>query len=208
MKTILIPIAAATLLVASACSSVRYDDPDKVETINIDYGSSDLKAFAAAMSESMTRAQQLSYYEKEGSDKRIIVYTAGIDNRTSEHIDTGGIVDSIRVALLQSGKFRLAATEQGQDDLAQQVRFQQGSGRVDPAQAKAFGKQIGADMTLLGTLRSIEKSKKRNLEDGMKKTDDVYYQFVMELVDITTGETIWAEQKDLRKTKKGGWFGA
>jgi PBP1b-binding outer membrane lipoprotein LpoB len=87
------------------------------------------------------------------------------------------------------------------------VRFQQGSGRVDPTQAKAFGKQLGADMVLTGTLRSIEKSRARNIEDADGKTDDVYYQLVMELVDITSGESIWAEQKEIRKTKKTGLFG-
>lgn len=199
---------AAALALAAGCSSVRYDDPGKVETINIDFGSTDLQNMAGAMTQSLVEAQQLSYYQKSGDDKRIVVYSAGIENRTSEHIDTSGIMDSIRVALLKSGKFRLAATQQGQDELAEQVRFQQGSGRVDPAQAKAFGKQIGADMTLIGVLRSIEKSRPRNVEQAGQKTDDVYYQFVMELVDISTGETIWAEQKELRKTKKTSLFGS
>jgi hypothetical protein len=201
-------LAATSALLLAACSStIRYDDPGKVETINIDFGSTDLQTLAGSMADSLSTAQQLSYYEKEGADKRIIVYTAGIDNRTSEHIDTGGIMDSIRVSLLKSGKFRLAATQQGQDELAEQVRFQQGSGRVDPAQAKAFGQQLGADMVLTGRLRSIEKGRPRNVEDAGAKTDDVYYQFVMELTDITTGEVIWADQKEIRKTKKTSLFG-
>ena len=199
---------AATLTLACSCSSVRYDDPGKVETINIDFGSTDLQNMAGAMTNSLTEAPQLSYYQKSGDDKRIVVYSAGIENRTSEHIDTSGIMDSIRVTLLKSGKFRLAATQQGQDELAEQVRFQQGSGRVDPEQAKAFGKQLGADMTLIGVLRSIEKTRGRNIEEAGQKTDDVYYQFVMELVDITTGETIWAEQKEIRKTRKTSLFGS
>jgi uncharacterized protein (TIGR02722 family) len=208
MKTRLIPLAAAAALLGSACAStIRYDDPGKVETINIDFGSTDLQQMAGSMADSLSAAPQLSYYQKEGDDKRIIVYTAGIDNRTSEHIDTGGIMDSIRVSLVKGGKFRVAATVQGQEDLAEQVRFQQGSGRVDPTQAKAFGKQLGADMVLTGTLRSIEKGRPRNVEDAGARTDDVYYQFVMELVDITTGETVWAEQKELRKTKKTSLFG-
>ncbi len=199
---------ASSALLAFACAStIRYDDPGKVETINIDFGSTDLQTLAGSMAESMTSAPQLSYYQKESDDKRIIVYSAGIDNRTSEHIDTSGIMDSIRVSLIKGGKFRLAATKQGQDELAEQVRFQQGSGRVDPSQAKAFGQQLGADMVLTGTLRSIEKSRPRNIEDAGGKLDDVYYQFVMELVDISTGETIWAEQKELRKTKKTSLFG-
>lgn len=199
---------ALTLALAAGCTStVRYDDPGKVETINIDFGSTDLQQLAGSMAESLGAAQQLNYYQKDGDDKRIVIYSAGIENRTSEHIDTSGIMDSIRVALLKSGKFRLAATQQGQDELAEQVRFQQGSGRVDPAQAKAFGQQLGADMVLIGRLRSIEKSRGRDLEGGGSKVDDVYYQYVMELTDITTGETVWADQKELRKTKKTGIFG-
>lgn len=207
MKTTSLCLTLALALAAACTSTIRYDDPGKVETINIDFGSTDLQQLAGSMAESLGGAQQLNYYEKQGDDKRIVIYSAGIENRTSEHIDTGGIMDSIRVALLKSGKFRLAATQQGQDELAEQVRFQQGSGRVDPEQAKAFGRQLGADMVLVGTLRSIEKSRGRDLEGGGSKVDDVYYQYVMELVDITTGETIWAEQKELRKTKKTGLFG-
>jgi hypothetical protein len=192
-----------------ACSSVQYDDPDKVETLTIDFGSTDLKSMAAAMVDSMIAAPQLAYldHEGKGDDKRIIIYTAGVNNRTSEIIDTTGITDSIRTSLLKSGRFRLAATDQGQDDLGEQVRFQQGSGRVDPGQAKAFGKQIGADVVLLGNLRSIEKGKGRSLESGGTKHQDVWYQFVLELTNIETGEVIWIEEKDLRKTGKTGLFG-
>jgi uncharacterized protein (TIGR02722 family) len=207
MKTTSFCLTLTLALAAGCTSTIRYDDPGKVETINIDFGSTDLQQLAGSMAESLGGAQQLNYYQKQGDDKRIVIYSAGIENRTSEHIDTGGIMDSIRVALLKSGKFRLAATQQGQDELAEQVRFQQGSGRVDPEQAKAFGRQLGADMVLVGTLRSIEKSRGRDLEGGGSKVDDVYYQYVMELVDITTGETVWAEQKELRKTKKTGLFG-
>jgi uncharacterized protein (TIGR02722 family) len=196
-----LPLVPFLLLGAGACRTVQYDDPDKVETLTIDFGSTDLKTLASGMVDSMIAAPQLAYIDHggKGDDKRIIIYTAGVNNRTSEHIDTTGITDSIRTSLLKSGRFRLAATDQGQDDLGEQVRFQQGSGRVDPTQAKAFGKQIGADMVLLGNLRSIEKSHGRS--------DDVWYQFVLELVDIETGEIIWIEEQDIRKTEKSGIFG-
>ena len=202
---------AAVLLLplAVGCTTLQYDDPDKVETVTIDFGSTDLKMLAGGMVDSLVSAPQLAYYNHEGKgdDKRIIVYTAGVNNRTSEHIDVTGITDAIRTALLQSGRFRLAATDQGQDDLGEQVRFQQGSGRVDPDQAKAFGKQIGADMVLLGNLRSIEKRKGSSLESAGISKDDVWYQFVLELVDIETGEIIWMEQEEIRKTKQTGVFG-
>jgi uncharacterized protein (TIGR02722 family) len=201
--------ALALCVLAAGCSSVQYDDPDKVETVNIDFGSTDLKTLASAMVDSMVAAPQLAYYEHDSksADKRIIVYTAGVNNRTSEHIDTSGITDSIRTSLLKSGRFRLAASNQGQDDLGEQVRFQQGSGRVTPEMAKAFGKQLGADMILYGNMRSIEKKRGRSLESGGGKVEDVYYQFVLNAVNIETGEIIWADQTELRKTARTGLFG-
>jgi uncharacterized protein (TIGR02722 family) len=202
-------LALAGLLVATACSGVKYDDPEKVETLNIDFGSTDLQTLAADMVQSLNTAPQLAYLDNpdKGQDKRIVMFMGGVNNRTSEHIDTTAITDSIRVALLNGGKFRFTATPQGQDELAEQVRFQQGSGRVDPALAKAFGKQLGAEVVLLGNLRSIEKTKHRNIEEGLSRKEDVWYQFVLECVNIETGEIVWANEKEIRKTKKTGIFG-
>jgi penicillin-binding protein activator len=193
-----------------ACSSVGYGDPDAVETINIDYGSTDLQSFAAKMVESMNTAPSLNYFEHPGKtqDKRVIVYFGGIDNATSEHIDTGSIRDSIQTALLKGGKFRFVAGKPGQQEIGDQVAFQQGSGRVDPTQAKAFGKQLGADVVVYGTLRSIEKQKGRSLETGGMKTDDVYYKFTLQCDSIETAEVLWMEEKELRKTAKTGLFGS
>jgi uncharacterized protein (TIGR02722 family) len=201
-----LPLALAAL---AGCSSVQYDDPQKVETVNIDFGSTDLQTLAQDMVQSLTESPALSMYDHPGKegDKRVILYMGGVDNRTTEHIDTGGILDKMRVALLSSGKFRIATTQQGQDELAEQVRFQQGSGRVDPAQAKAFGRQIGADAVLYGTLRSIVKKRGSSLED-VQSTKDVYYQFVLETVDIETGEVIWANESEIRKVRRKGPFGS
>ena len=197
------------LLALSACSSVKYDDPDKVETLTIDFGSTDLQTMASDMVNSLNGAPQLAYLENPNktSDKRIIMFMGGVNNRTSEHIDTQGITDSIRSALLQGGRFRFVASPQGQDEIGDQVRFQQGSGRVDPAQARAFGKQLGAEVVLYGTLRSIEKSKGRSVESGLQKKEDVWYQFVLECSNIETGEIIWSNIKEMRKTEKRSLFG-
>lgn len=207
MKHIALGLLALPFAIAG-CSSLEYDDPAKVETLTIDFGSTDLQMLSGHMVESLIRDPKLSTYAKPGDDQRIVLYFGGIDNRTTEHIDTGGISDAIRVPILQSGKFRIVAGQQGQGEIGDQVRFQQGSGRVDPEQAKAFGRQLGADMILYGNLRSIEKSKARSPEEDMKKKDDVWYQFTLEATDITTGEVIWADQKEIRKTKKTGVFGS
>ena len=209
MKKPALTLLFGSLLLACGCSSLDYGDPDKVETLTIDFGSTDLQILAGTMVQSLNESPALAYVDHpgKGDDKRPILYIGGVQNRTSEHIDTEGITDSIMVSLQQGGRIRIAASAQGQDEIGEQVRFQQGSGRVDPAQAKAFGKQIGADLILYGTLRSIEKHKGRNLEDGLYKKDDVWYQFVLSCENIESGEVIWANEETIRKSKKTGVFG-
>ena len=210
MNQILRAVALAAAIAATACSSTRYGDPESVETVNVDWGSTDLQTFSKKMVQSLIDSPQLAYLDHpgKGEDKRVIVYMGGIRNQTSEHVDTEGVSDRIRTDLLQSGRFRFVAGEPGQQEIGDQIRFQQESGRVDPEMAKQFGRQLGADIVLYGTLRSIEKKKGRSLESGGTKTVDVYYQFVLNAVNLETGEIIWAEQGEIRKTARTGLFGS
>ena len=202
-------IVLFSTLCAAACSSIGYEDPGKTETINIDYGSTDLQTLAGGMVESLVAAPQLNYLENpgKGDDKRIIVYVGDVENRTSEHIDTQAITDKIETQLLKSGKFRFVAADAGQEEIGEQVRFQQSSGRVREDMMRSFGQQLGADVILYGTLRSIEKRKGSSIESGGTRTQDVYYKFVLRCVNIDTGETIWIDEKELRKTERTGFFG-
>lgn len=206
LRRTLVPVA---FVLAAACSSIRYDDPGRVETLTIDYGSTDLQTLSAEMVDSLIASPQLNYLENsgKGEDKRIIVYTGKVENRTAEHIDTEGITDKIQTALLKSGKFRFVAEKAGQAEIEEQVRFQQETGRVREDMMRAFGKQLGADVIVYGTLRSIEKGRGRSLESGGTKKEDVYYQFVLKCVNIDTAEVIWQDEAELRKTERTGIFG-
>lgn len=202
-------LVPTVLTLAASCSSLRYDDPGRVETLTIDYGSTDLQTLSAEMVESLIQAQQLNYLENggKGDDKRIIVYTGSVENRTREHIDTQGITDKMQTALLKSGKFRFVAEKAGQGEIEDQVRFQQETGRVREEMMRSFGKQLGADVILYGTLRSIDKSKGSSIESGGTRKQDVYYQFVLKCVNIDTAEILWQEEAELRKTERTGIFG-
>ncbi|MEW6072266.1 MAG: penicillin-binding protein activator LpoB [Planctomycetota bacterium] len=207
MKKSLSILALAAVL--GACSSVDYDDPGRTETLTIDFGSTDLQNLAGGMVESLISSQGLNYLDSsgKGDDKRIIVYMGGVENRTSEHIDTQGITDKIQNQLLKSGKFRFVAAQAGQDEIGEQVRFQQGSGRVREDMMRSFGKQLGADVVLFGALRSIEKRKGSSIESGGVRKEDVYYQFTLQCVNIDTAEILWMEEEELRKTERTGPFG-
>lgn len=208
MKSTPILLAVGLAPWAASCSSTSYKDAAAEETIDVDWGSTDLQTFSQHMVDSLLESPQLGYLQGpgKGDDLRIIAYMGGVENRTVEHIDTQGITDSIRTALL--GKFRFVAGDPGQNEIGEQVRFQQGSGRVDPQMAKAFGKQLGADVVIYGTLRSITKKTGRSLESLGTKTEDRYYQFVLNCVNIETGEIIWANEEELRKRQTVALFGS
>jgi uncharacterized protein (TIGR02722 family) len=210
MNTFVKVFVGAAVAVLAACSSTHYGDAQSVETVNADWGSTDLQTFSSKMVKSLIDSPQLAYMNTagKGDDKRIIAYMGGVRNETSEHINTEGVTDSIRTELLQSGRFRFVADKYGQGEIGDQVHFQTESGRVNPEMAKKFGKQLGADVVIYGALRSIDKRKSRSLESAGVKTEDVYYQFVLNCENIETGELIWSDKGEIRKTQKTGLFGS
>ncbi|MEX1025269.1 MAG: penicillin-binding protein activator LpoB [Planctomycetota bacterium] len=194
---------------AVSCSSIDYGDPEAEETLTIDYGSTDLQSLAADMVESLNAAPGLSFLEKpgKGDDTRLLVYMGGVENKTSEHIDTAGITDKMQAALMKQGKFRFVAAQPGQNEIGEQVRFQQGSGRVREEMQREFGKQLGADVVVYGSLRSIDKRRGGSVENLGTRRQDKFFQFVLKAADIDTGELIWVEESEIRKSARTGLFG-
>ncbi|HRV83025.1 MAG: penicillin-binding protein activator LpoB [Planctomycetes bacterium] len=209
MKLYSLLSATFLFLPLTACSSQsHYVDADKSEGVTIDYGRGDLNRFAESMVTSLLEFPGLSHLDHagKGDDKRIVLYFNNIVNETREHISMGGIRDQILDGLVKDGRFRIVAGEQGQSEIGDQVRFQQDSGRVNPELAKAFGKQLGADVVVYGALRDIVKTDNRDLENLGTKTRDVFYQFFLRMDNIETGETIWTNTKQLAKREVLGLF--
>jgi len=207
MRAIALTLGVA--LLGSACSSTRLSNAQDDERINADFGSTEIHRFAEAVVSDLLASPRLSYYGKpdENGDARVIAIMGGIQNETDEHINTRMISRPITAALL--GKFRFVAEDLGQAEIEKQVRFQQGSGRVDPARAAAFGKQYGAQVILYGSLASITKVKGRSLESLGTKKKDRYYQFDLKCVDVNTGEIIWqAQPVEMRRTQVVSLFGS
>lgn len=200
----------ALALGAVSCSSTSYKNAQDEETINIDWGSTDLQTFSKHMADSFIQSPSLGYLNKpyKGQDQRIVMVMGGITNETMEHINRNMISERVREAMMQSGKFRFVAGDVGQAEIDKQVRFQQGSGRVDPAKAIAFGKQQGAEVVLYGNLSSIEKEKGRSIETLGTKKEDVFYQFTMNALNIETGEIMWTNVEELRKQQVTSLFGS
>ncbi len=181
---------ALTLTAGCAKKSVvRYGDATSVETTDISFGSTDLQKVAGEMTDSLLLSPVVGTLTQ---NKRPIMFVERIKNKTSEHIDTESITDSVSTKLLRSGKFRFV--DMGRVEAArEQMKFQQDGGMVDASKAVQFGKQVGAEYMLYGNLSSIVKSN--------KDKSDVYYKFTLRLMDLESGLVEWADETEIRKTK-------
>ncbi|MEC8494552.1 MAG: penicillin-binding protein activator LpoB [Planctomycetota bacterium] len=204
-------LAAATLLLGSGCSSLGYGDPDATETVTIEFGSTDLQTFASTMAESLLASPNLSFMDTsaKGDDKRVIAVQGGIANETREHINTAQILREMNETIVNSGRMRLVAGAEnnGQDLIAERVRFDQDTGRVRADMAKEFGKQLGADVVIYGALSDIYKERGRSIESLGSKRKDLFYQFSMSAVNVETGEILWTKTTDIRKKETVSLFG-
>lgn len=180
------------LLVACSGTDVNYDDPGQVETMDVQFGSTDLLQIAQEMTQSFTNSHDW------GTERPRVVF-GGVKNATTQHIDTVNITDTISTSLVQSGKFSVLAGEQGMGEIMKELGFQD-SDRVNPATAAAYGKQLGAEFVLYGRFTEIRKE----VDD---KTNS-WLKFTMSAVKVETRELVWADEKQISKTaEKTGLFG-
>ncbi|MGO9145590.1 MAG: penicillin-binding protein activator LpoB [Desulfomonilia bacterium] len=192
MKRLYLLLSIAALVsIFWGCAStpvVSYGNPDQVETVTADFGSTDLQMIAEKMVNSLLASPVIS------SGSRPVIYVQHVRNKTDEHIDTESVTDKIKVTMLKSGKVRFSAVGDVKDELVNQLEFQASSGMVDPKTAKSIGRLVGADYFLYGELASIKKSAGR--------VKDVYFKFTLNLVNIQTGLIEWADEKEIRKQAK------
>ncbi len=188
MKRFLLLIVLLLNYGCASTPSVSYGDAGQVETVTADFGSTDLQLIAEKMVTSLLSTPLLQ------SGQRPVIYVHRVKNKTDEHIDTKAVTDKIKVQLLKSGRVKISAVSEVNDEMVRQMEYQTSSGIVDPSTAKRFGSQVGSDYFLYGEIISIKKSAGR--------VADVYYKFTLNLVNIETGLIEWADEEEIRKQAK------
>ena len=197
----LVLVSVLSLLALSGCGgpstgrtqgmgNTYYGDPGDVETVTSKWGSTDLQMTAESMTQSLLASRWISRAQEPPKIRLRVVR-----NLTSEHIDTKGITDKIRIQLLRSGQVRFLADMSNMSDVDDERQFTEASTRRGENKLMA-----DTDYIVTGTVRSIRKT--------TRNVADVYYQITLELVDPQSGEIMWADEKEIRKsttTPKIGW---
>ena len=125
--------------------------------------------------------------------KRPVLDVTGIKNRSTMHLDTKSITDSIRTKLVRSRKFRFMDSSNAADDL-QFMNDQAMNGMTDPKKAVRAGRQSAAQMYLYGAV-----SEMRDQTNGVT---DRYFKFTLNLKDLATGEIVWTDEQEIRKEQR------
>ncbi len=191
-----VTLVAGSLLLLQGCSTkVGYQDATGVETTTIDFGSTDLQQIAAKMVDSVLTFPPIVQVTNE---RRPVMFVDKIKNKTTEHIDTESITDTISTRILRSGKFRFVDMTKVAE-VQEQLSFQNNSGMVNQDAAAQIGRQIGAEYMMYGNLSSI-----------VKKTNDVkdvYYKFTLKVMHLESGIVEWSDEKEIRKQREKSLFG-
>lgn len=202
MYKCLLPALVLFLAMATGCATtggtgrtgsggaVSYGDAKAVETVTEDFGSTDLQTTAEDMTQSLLETR---FIAKAVAPPKVRLRQVKV--LADEHIDSKAITDKIRIKLLKSGMVRFLADELNLDEVNKERDFTETSTKKTDLKA-----MTNSDYIITGTVRSIKKS-----NSDLK---DVYYLITMELVDPQSGETVWADEKEIRKTvakKTIGW---
>ncbi|MCV5899296.1 hypothetical protein OFN63_24630, partial [Escherichia coli] len=92
MKKSIIALLGLAVILGGCSNKVSYGDSQATETTTIDFGSTDLQKIAGEMVDSMMMSGSVAAITR---DQRPIVFVERIKNKTSEHIDTESITDTI-----------------------------------------------------------------------------------------------------------------
>lgn len=163
----------------------KYDDVQKENLMNDQWSETDMQKAVADLVASAVQHPTL----KSAKGLPILMVT-GLQNKTSEHIDTQNIMDMVKVELMNTGKVAFIDKEARQD-IADEYNYQN-SGMVGEETKKGPGGQTGADFIMNGRLDSIVQ------EVGKDKS--VYYKLTLNLTNLKTGVISWSQYKQIRKT--------
>jgi len=191
MKKIIAILIIFPFLITGCATKVKRMETDKIKDVSGSWNDTDSRFVAESMIEDcLSRPWYNEANRKLGKKPTIIVGT--VSNKTMEHINTGTFVEEIQRALINSNKAAFVASAEERGELRTERLEQDEYARIETV--KEFGKEIGADYMLIGTLSSIiDKEGRRQV---------VFYQTNLKLVDIETNQIVWNGEKKIKKYVK------
>lgn len=178
----------AIISLGSCARSIKRIDPGTQTDLSGRWNDTDSRVTAEAMIEQMFGNAWSVAFEQQHRKKPVIVVGL-INNKSHEHISTETFIKDLEKAIVRNGSIRLVQAGEKREELRRERAGQQEF--ASPETAKKWGRELGADFMLQGTVNSIV--------DSYKKDQTVMYQIDLELSNIETTEIVWMGDHKIKK---------
>jgi uncharacterized protein (TIGR02722 family) len=189
VKQGVILILAMALL--TACSSKRQVsrlDTESVTDLSGQWNDTDARLVAQEMvNDCLSRVWLTDYIAAAGEKPVVTVGT--IRNMSSEHVDTDVFSIDFERELINSGRIRFVASRDQRGEIRDERMDQQNYSSEETM--KQFGREVGADFILLGSVKTIT--------DQVERKSTIFYQTDLELINLETNEKVWIGSKEIKK---------
>ena len=187
-KGVILILALTAMLACGSHRQVSRLQPDSVTDLSGQWNETDARLVAQEMVSDCLAKPWLTDYVMDKGEKPVV--TVGtIRNESSEHIDTDVFTTDFERELINSSKVRFVASRGQRDEIRDERSDQQEYS--SPETMKKFGREVGADFILLGSVRSIT--------DEIEGKRTVFYQSNYEMINLETNEKVWIGTKEIKK---------
>lgn len=194
--------ASAVIMGSSGCAAFRAN----VSDVNVEQGSHmraefDFRDLKSISSDVVDQLLSSGFIANQPTEPTVAI--KGIENRTSEYLDTKAITDTMRTKLINSGKVQFVNVER-RADLANEQGYQ--AETATPGTATEIGQQAAAQYMLTGSIVEMKQNTPRQVR--VSKTTQRFYQLTMEVTDLKTGLIKWTTQTEFARAERQpliGW---
>ena len=176
-------LVVLTIALINGCANRKITRVDPNETIDLS-----ARLVSEEMIGDLLTSAWIPRYLK-ANDKRPVVVVGLVENKSHEHINSETFIKDVEKAIIRDGNIRLVVAGEKRNELRKERAEQQDY--ASPETTKKWGKELGADFILQGTINSIV--------DSYKKQKVVTYQIDLQLTNIETNEVVWMGDKKIKK---------
>ncbi len=183
-------LVVLAIALINGCANRKITRVDPNETIDLSgrWNDSDSRLVSEEMIGDLLTSVWIPKYLKT-NDKRPVVVVGLVENKSHEHINSETFIKDVEKAIIRDGNIRLVVAGEKRNELRKERAEQQDY--ASPETTKKWGKELGADFILQGTINSIV--------DSYKKQKVVTYQIDLQLTNIETNEVVWMGDKKIKK---------
>ncbi len=192
-KGIVAAVLAAGWVGSAGCAAfrarVREVDAGQERHLGTGYDYTDMRTVARGVVDALLASP---FMEKQAEAPVMMI--AGVENRTSQYVDTKNLTDRMRNLLFQNRAVRFV-NEARREQLLREQGYQ--AANVRAGQQAEIGRQLGAAYMISGSLTEMKDTSPRQVR--VSKTKVNYYKLTVEVTDLVSGEILWMTEEEFAR---------